>query len=183
MWSDIVHFGQRPTPMFVDGAAIPSRFGDVKSQYEASIRDEAVNPNVTGQHAKNAGKIPSASVPGYGTSGEPPVPQSRTDVRPRPGVEDVRSGVQSEGDVVSKQAKGQQDSFASKHELERDKNGTLSARKSLIETTKNAVTKDVKDMSSDLSKQVENAYHNVPERVIPEQRSWLLDRLMNNKRK
>jgi conjugal transfer mating pair stabilization protein TraG len=146
MGAELARQSLRPNRVFSDGTALPSSFGDLRSQHARERGDAVLAPDVAARHRKDEKRVSR-----FGDT----VSQVQTVPTPSP----IRDEVQTRGAQIRSGADSSSAGFDSKAEIVETDDGTLATRKSLLKQSGKQVAKDagasvdnVKDVVKDLLK-------------------------------
>ncbi|MDO8942668.1 MAG: conjugal transfer protein TraG N-terminal domain-containing protein [Desulfobacterales bacterium] len=117
--SELARQSLRPTRVVSDGSALPMSFKALRSEFEGSRSEPALNPDISASAARDRGTVIGTSLPLPASTATPAGPSMRPEIR-------------AKGAELRRQAEQAREGFDARSEIVREPDGTISTKKSLM---------------------------------------------------
>lgn len=144
MEAELARQSLRPHQVFSDGTAVPTAFGDLRSQHLQNSGTPELTPDLAGRHRMNQGEVHRSG----GTS--PAAPQAGA-------PSSMRSTISQEGERIRSTTSTVQEKFDRKAQITTTSDGTLASERSLMMQTGKQVKEDVAPVINDATQAVKKA--------------------------
>lgn len=144
MEAELARQSLRPQRLFSDGTAVPTTFGDLRSQHLQNSGEAPLNPSLTDIHRSSQAEVRRMAVPS-----QPSLPVGTQS--------SVRDTVRVEGERIRGATSGQQGDFERNAEISRTPDGTLASQRSLLKRSVDQVREDAAPLIDDAKAAVKDA--------------------------